>query len=139
SRHITATPTGRGRPPYCTTTIAVQYTMPSDASAPVRYPRRKPCPGLRASASAISSGVSATQATRPWPNFGNESARRTAERAARPSLRPGRTGRIGDRRPRRDEAVEDLLGVEGGAHEHAGVHGREAQRARLVAPALELV
>ena len=35
SSTITATPTGRDSPPYCTTTIEVQYTMPSEERAPV--------------------------------------------------------------------------------------------------------
>src|SRR5205814_4308725 len=83
----TAIPTARDSPPYCTTTIDVQYTIPRDEMAPVTYPRRNPWAGLGASRRATISGASASQATAPCPNFGKERARRTPERAARPSLR----------------------------------------------------
>src|SRR5688500_11348546 len=62
--------------------------MPSDDTAPVRYPSRNPWLAPRAPASATSSGARAIQATRPWPNFGNESASRIPDAIASPSARP---------------------------------------------------
>src|SRR5687768_9326686 len=62
--------------------------MPSDATAPVRYPSRKPWLVLVAPARATSSGTSAIQATRPWPNFGNDSASRMPDAVASDSARP---------------------------------------------------
>src|SRR4051794_6878137 len=98
--------------------------MPSDATAPARYPSRKPWAGLGASTRATSSGTRATHPTTPVPNFGNESASRTPEKAARTSLRTGRP-------------VEDLVRVEGGPYEDAGVDGAEPHSARLVPEPLE--
>ena len=79
----------------------------------------------------------ATQATIPCPNFGNERARRRPERAASPLY--GRDGATAGEAARgRGGAVEDLLGVEGGPDEHAGVHGGETEGARFFRPALEV-